>query len=136
MVFERCFHKNLRLSLSDKRELLKASECVWLYDGRTKNLIGETYGTPVSYALRDVDEATEDIRRFKRLSTLYIYSVAILPRYRGRGLSKIFETVPGEGTSHIPGWGIETRLSVPLSREVVNRTRLKAEEAEPRLVEV
>jgi len=89
MVFEACFHKNLRLSLSEKRELLKASECVWLYDGRTKNLIGETYGTPVSYALRDVDEATEDIRRFERLPTLYIYSVAILPRFRGRGFSKI-----------------------------------------------
>ena len=89
MVFEKCFHRNLRLSLSEKRALLKASECVWLYDGRTRKLIGETYGTPVSYALRDVDEATEDIRRFKGLPAIYIYSVAILPRFRGRGLSKI-----------------------------------------------
>jgi GNAT superfamily N-acetyltransferase len=89
MVFESCFHKNLRLSLTNKRALLKASECVWLYDRRTNNLVGETYGTPISYALKDVDEATEDIRPFERLPALYIYSVAVLPRFRGSGLSKI-----------------------------------------------
>jgi GNAT superfamily N-acetyltransferase len=89
MVFEKCFHKNLRMSLAAKRDLLKRAECVWMHKTTTRVLVGETYGTPISVALEDVDEAIEDLRPYEHQPACYVYSVAILPRWRGSGLSKI-----------------------------------------------
>ena len=45
MVFERDYHEGLQMDLDDKRELLSDAETLWLYDGESGALIGETYGT-------------------------------------------------------------------------------------------
>jgi len=93
MAFEREYHRNLRMSLAEKRELLGARRAIaiWMYEKRRKALIGETYGVPIRVALADVDEGTADLRRFAKTRTLYVYSTTILPQFRGTGLGKILK---------------------------------------------
>jgi hypothetical protein len=40
LVFEKVYHKNLRLSLNDKKTTLKGAQCVWLYRSGTRELMG------------------------------------------------------------------------------------------------
>jgi GNAT superfamily N-acetyltransferase len=93
MIFERTYHRNLRMSFEDKRKLLSTrnSIVVWMYEPESRRLIGETYGVPIDAALGDVDEATSDLQRFAKTRTLYVYSTTILPRYQGMGFGKILK---------------------------------------------
>src|SRR5713226_6174006 len=86
MKFERSFHPNLRLSLRDKRELLRQALVVWLYEADRRFLIGETYGVRVTRKeVEESDEASPDLRAFIGRKAIYVYSTAILPRFRGQG---------------------------------------------------
>ena len=93
MKFERSFHSNLRLSLRDKRDLLREALVVWLYEADRGFLIGETYGVRVTRREVEVDpdEAASDMRPFIGRKAIYVYSAAILPRFRGQGLSKVLK---------------------------------------------
>src|SRR5436190_15823612 len=91
MVFEReCFHPNLRMSLPEKRDLLRHAIAVWMHDGRS--LIGETYGAPIAPALADGDEEGDaDLIRYRHRQAIYVYSTAIRPRWQRQGLGKILK---------------------------------------------
>ena len=91
MVVEReCFHRNLRMSLGEKRDVLQHALAVWMHDGKT--LIGETYGTPIQAALEDSDEeGYADLLPYRKRAVIYVYSTAIRSRWQGRGLSKILK---------------------------------------------
>jgi GNAT superfamily N-acetyltransferase len=91
MVFEReCFHPKLRMSLGDKRAVLRGALAVWMHDGRS--LIGETYGVPIASALDDPDEeGYGDLLPFRRRAAIYVYSTAIRPRWQGKGLGKVLK---------------------------------------------
>jgi len=41
MVFERLFHPELRVSLGDKRDIVRDAIAVWMYDATRGTLIGE-----------------------------------------------------------------------------------------------
>jgi GNAT superfamily N-acetyltransferase len=82
MAFEREYHKNLRLSLRDKRAMLKRAIAIWmLEDGK---LVGETYGLP----LDGKDEMPGCPR--DRYS-IYCYSTTILRKYQGKGYGAILK---------------------------------------------
>ncbi len=91
MLFEReCFHPKLRMSLQEKRAVLRGAVAVWMHDGRS--LIGETYGTPILTALDDSDdEGYADLLPYRHRRAIYVYSTAIRPRWQGRGLSRILK---------------------------------------------
>ena len=74
MAFEREYHPNLRLTLAEKREILKRAITIWmLEDGK---LVGETYG--VGW------EATKDFTDLPRdPDGIYCFSNTILRKYQG-----------------------------------------------------
>ena len=82
MAFEREYHPNLRLSLPEKRELLKSAITIWmLEDGK---LVGETYGVPWS--------GKDDMMGFPRdPEAIYCYSNTILRKYQGKGYGAILK---------------------------------------------
>jgi hypothetical protein len=84
MAFEREYHPNLRLSLLEKRELLKSAITIWmLEDGK---LVGETYGVPWS--------GKDDMMGFPRdPEAIYCYSNTILRKYQGKGYGAILKAV-------------------------------------------
>jgi len=92
LVFEReCFHPNLRMTLSEKRELLRDALVFWMHDGRA--LIGETYGSAIAAALDEdaEEEGHVDLLPYRHRQAIYVYSTAIRPRWQGKGLSKILK---------------------------------------------
>jgi len=82
MEFEREYHPNLRLTLPEKRELLKSAITIWmLEDGK---LVGETYG--VRWGGKD------DMIGFPRdPQAIYCYSNTILGKYQGKGYGAILK---------------------------------------------
>ncbi len=93
MVFERRYHPNLAMPLSEKRDVLRerGALVVWMYDpGPPRRLIGETYGVPVKAVLAEEDEeGKEDLRPFAKKRALYVYSTTVLPEYEDRGFGRI-----------------------------------------------
>lgn len=93
MIFEECFHPNLQSgSIEDKEWLLYdyAAHRLWIYvDGE---LAGETYGCVVHDMLKEDDNVEGiELLNIDYLDTIYIFSTAILPKFRGTGLSKILK---------------------------------------------
>jgi hypothetical protein len=82
MAFEREYHPNLRLTLPEKRELLKSAITIWmLEDGK---LVGETYGVPWG--------GKEEMIGFPRdPEAIYCYSNTILGKYQGKGYGAILK---------------------------------------------
>ena len=82
MAFEREHHPNLRLTLREKRELLKSAIAIWmLEDGK---LVGETYGVPWG--------GTEEMAGLPRdPHAIYCFSNTILRRYQGKGYGAILK---------------------------------------------
>lgn len=86
MDFEMVHEPNLRLTFEDKEYLLasgKRTVEVWMYvDGE---LAGECYGI----VPQDDDEGIEDIDTVNTDGAIYCYSTTLLPRFQGKGLSKL-----------------------------------------------
>src|SRR5262249_24053111 len=94
MVFEREYHPNLAMSLSEKRDLLSQPSALvaWMYEPRRRQLVGDTYGVSVQAVLAEEDkEGQEELRPFEGRCALYIYSTTILPPYRRAGLGRILK---------------------------------------------
>jgi hypothetical protein len=92
MVFEREYHEGLQLELDDKRELLRDAEALWLYDGASGVLIGETYGTPPAVAYEDGEQGSEDIAPYTNDPTaIYVFSNTILPPYQRQGFGRLLK---------------------------------------------
>jgi hypothetical protein len=83
MAFEKEYHKNLRFTLSEKRNLLSHAITVWMFDNG--KLVGETYGIP----LDGEEEIPEGCP--KDPHSIYCYSTTILRKYKGRGYGKILK---------------------------------------------
>ena len=83
MAFEREYHPNLRLTLPEKRHLLRNAITIWMFD-RGK-LIGETYGIP----LDGFDEIPSGCPRDPR--SIYCYSNTILGKYQHKGYGRILK---------------------------------------------
>ena len=93
MVFERLFHPNLQMTLTEKRELLgvRGAIAVWMFNPASRALIGEAYGVPIAEALRDDDEGMADLQPYRRSRAMYVYSTAILRRYQRQGLGRVLK---------------------------------------------
>jgi GNAT superfamily N-acetyltransferase len=82
MDFELVFEPELRMGIEDKIDLLQSCAVAWLFvDGE---LAGEIYGaghTDFDEEIPDVDHSDD--------TAVYLYSAAILPKFEGKGLSKI-----------------------------------------------
>jgi hypothetical protein len=82
MAFESEHHQNLRLTLRDKRDLLKRAVVIWmLEDGK---LVGESYGLPL-----DGKDEMPGCPRDPR--SLYCYSTTILGNYQRKGYGAILK---------------------------------------------
>jgi ribosomal protein S18 acetylase RimI-like enzyme len=80
--FEDQYEESLQLPREDKDEILQKGLSVWMFvDGK---IAGESYGICPA----DLDEEIEDIAD-KPSDVFYIYSLTLLPEYRGKGLAKI-----------------------------------------------
>ena len=82
MAFEREHHKNLRLTLRDKRDLLKRAVVIWMFED--SNLVGEAYGLPL-------DGKDEMPGCPKDPHSLYCYSTTILRKYQRKGYGAILK---------------------------------------------
>jgi GNAT superfamily N-acetyltransferase len=96
MVFERRYHRQLAMSLAEKRDLMRERGlvAVWMYaPGRRRRLLGESYGIPVRAVLAEDDdgEGDEDLLPFAKEGALYVYSTTVVRRYEGRGLGTILK---------------------------------------------
>jgi GNAT superfamily N-acetyltransferase len=82
MAFEAEYHPNLRLTLREKREMLKRAIVIWmLVDG---TLVGETYGLPL-----DGNDMMPGCPRDPQ--SIYCYSTTILRAHQGRGYGSILK---------------------------------------------
>ena len=82
MAFEREYHPNLRLTLPEKRDMLKRAITIWMFeDGK---LVGETYGLPLGG--RDVMPGCP-----RDPHSIYCYSNTILAEYKGEGYGSILK---------------------------------------------
>jgi hypothetical protein len=82
MVFEREYHKNLRLTLPEKRDLLRRAIVIWMFEGG--KLVGETYGISLDGA-DDLPGCPRDRR------SIYCYSNTILGKYKGKGYGSLLK---------------------------------------------
>jgi hypothetical protein len=82
MAFEREYHPNLRLTLPEKRELLKRAITIWMLEDA--KLVGETYGLPLDG--RDVMPGCP-----RDPQSIYCYSNTILGEYKGEGYGSILK---------------------------------------------
>lgn len=83
MAFEKEYHPNLRLTLSDKRWLLKKTISIWMFvDGK---LAGETYGMPL------LDKVNRPLGCPYDPESIYCYSNTILGPYKGHGYGTILK---------------------------------------------
>lgn len=89
MAFEGIFEEDLRLDKNEKKDLL--GHCVTSYMFYEGFIAGEIYSVDVETLIKLEEGGMEDIGdiRYTSSKTAYIYSVAILPEWQGRGLSKI-----------------------------------------------
>lgn len=88
MVFEESFEESLRLDAEDKIPILATGVAAWLFvDGV---LAGETYGISPRALMIVADDEIEDCDPSDD-SSVYCYSTAILPAFRGRGLAKLLK---------------------------------------------
>lgn len=82
MDFEKEYHPNLRLSLREKRKMLKDAIVIWMFvDGE---LAGETFGMPLSKKDR-MPGCPDDPE------AIYCYSNTILRAHQGRGYGSILK---------------------------------------------
>jgi GNAT superfamily N-acetyltransferase len=82
MAFEREYHPNLRLTLAEKRELLRNAVAIWMLENG--KLVGETYGVPW--------DSAGDMPGFPRDSeAIYCFSNTILRKYQGKGYGVILK---------------------------------------------
>jgi GNAT superfamily N-acetyltransferase len=91
MVFERLFHPKLRMSLGEKRDILRDAIAVWMYDATRGTLIGEIYSTPVEKELDPNEEGYADIAPYRGRKAAYVYSIGILKRFQGQQLGKVLK---------------------------------------------
>ncbi len=95
LVFEKVYAENLQSDLQEKQELKDDGiEFVYLVDGETGALIGETYFIPLD-KMKDwpADEAQPDegLDEYYGTNAMYVYSTTILPKYQGKGYGKILK---------------------------------------------
>jgi len=91
MVFERLFHPNLRVSLPEKRNILRDAIAIWMYEPTRGTLIGEVYSTPVEKELDPDEEGYSDIAPYRGRKAAYVYSIGILKPFQGRQLGKVLK---------------------------------------------
>jgi hypothetical protein len=82
MMFEQEYHKNLRLTLVEKRALLKRAIVIWMF--ANGKLVGETYGIPLDGG-DDLPGCPRDRR------SIYCYSNTILGKYKGKGYGSLLK---------------------------------------------
>jgi hypothetical protein len=82
MAFEREYHPNLRLTLPEKREMLKRAITIWMCVAG--HLVGETYGIPL-------DERDEMPGCPRDPHSIYCYSNTILGGHKGKGHGSILK---------------------------------------------
>ncbi len=85
MAFEKEYHRNLRFTLREKRQLLKGAITIWMFD-RGK-IVGESCGVLLN-RLADIPEGCP-----RDPKSIYCYSTTILSNYQGRGYGKILKAV-------------------------------------------
>ncbi len=83
MVFEKEYHKNLRFTLGEKRQLLRHAVTIWMFG--SGKLMGETYGLPLD-GKEEIPEGCPKDRH-----SIYCYSTTILGKYKGKGYGKILK---------------------------------------------
>ena len=83
MAFEREYHPNLRLSLAEKKQILRHATTIWmLEDGK---LIGETYGIPLDGRFEMPEGCPRDP------AAIYCYSNTILGKHKNQGYGRILK---------------------------------------------
>ena len=83
MAFEREYHPNLRLTLAEKRDLLRHAVVIWMFDGGT--LVGETYGIALDGRFEAPPGCPADPQ------AIYCYSTTVLRRYKNQGYGRILK---------------------------------------------
>jgi hypothetical protein len=83
MAFEREYHPNLRLTLAEKRDLLRHAVVIWMFD--YGKLVGETYGISLDGRFAAPPGCPEDPH------AIYCYSTTILRRHKNQGYGRILK---------------------------------------------
>jgi GNAT superfamily N-acetyltransferase len=83
MAFELEHHDRLRLTLHEKRQLLRHAIVIWMWDG--DELIGETYGVPLHGDFEAPPGCPDDPE------AIYCYSNTILKKYQRKGYGSILK---------------------------------------------
>ncbi|MDE2099811.1 MAG: GNAT family N-acetyltransferase [Patescibacteria group bacterium] len=115
MVFEGLYHPRLQFSKNEKRRLLHAATIkVWLkVDGE---LAGETYGVN----LEDEDDDLPGLApyRYQKARWVYVESLAVLPRFQGRGLARLLKAYFLARTWALTGRGVIGHATTPATMRI------------------
>jgi GNAT superfamily N-acetyltransferase len=96
LAFEVIYAENLQYDLAGKQELKDDGiEFVYLVDGDTGAVIGESYFIPLA-SLKDwppeEDQPDEGLEPYYDKNAMYCYSTTILPEYQGKGYGAILKS--------------------------------------------
>jgi hypothetical protein len=83
MAFEREYHRNLRMTLLQKQDLLQHAIVLWMFEGR--RLVGETYGIPLDGSVEIPPGCPRDPQ------SIYCFSNTILGKHKGQGYGTILK---------------------------------------------
>jgi hypothetical protein len=83
MAFEKEYHPNLRLTLTEKRAVLREAVTIWMFN--EGHLVGETYGIPL--------DGRGEIPQGCPLDpeSIYCYSNTVLSKYQSQGFGRILK---------------------------------------------
>lgn len=96
LCFEELYSENLQLTLEVKNELKELGcKFIYLLDGYTDELIGETYFIP----LDDLEDEEPDehqledgLEKWYGKNAVYVYSTTILPKFQGKGYASLLKS--------------------------------------------
>lgn len=90
-IENKCFHPNLQEPWSNKLTLIIDSQiCLFVFD-KSRNIVGECYSLDFKnkYHFGETDCYWRGLRKlYSRRKTIYVYSFAVLERYRKQGIGK------------------------------------------------
>jgi hypothetical protein len=90
LVFEDVYHENLKLDLSEKKEILDTPGSIFAWMFVDGELAGESYGVPLATS-DDEFEGLEKLSEIEKHDGIYCYSNTMLPAFQSQGLGTILK---------------------------------------------
>jgi GNAT superfamily N-acetyltransferase len=90
LAFEEVYHENLKLDLSEKKEIWGMPGAIFAWMFVEGQVVGESYGVPLA-ASDEEFEGLANLTEGEKREGIYCYSNTILPPFQNKGLGTILK---------------------------------------------